>query len=370
MKARSICTPLAALGLALCAVPGWPQAERTRVDGRITKEGKSLPGVQVILSNQDTFEAFRATTDKYGTFSIPEVARGTYIVSIMSAADEKLYRETLKLTSAPDAPIRTDIDIAGPPGGQPASTPASASAATTPAAQDAKSAQLSTLVHRYNSALRDGDPQAQIAALKDIVATDPTLWDYLDALGSAQVNAGDCEHGAASFEKGIQAAERLVSSGPSNDPAIQRSDRDRAKGGMVQMLVSQGNCYLTLKKNNEAIAAYTKAAKLAPDPAIPYFNLCVLHYNAGNFDGALDACDKAIAANPNKAETYFIKGSLLFAAATTNKDGSRIVPPGTAEALKKYLELAPAGTHAAEAKQMLQHIGARPDASGNTSRKP
>ena len=372
MNAKSIRRLLAAV--ALCAPVSWSQASLTRADGRITDAGKSLSGVQVILSNQDTIQAYRATTDKYGTFSIPEVARGTYIVSILNAAGDKLFRKTLQLISAPDAPIRLDIDIsaapAGAPAAPPAAPPASPPPAAAPAPEHAKNPELDALIRRYDSALRAGDQQAEISALKDIVAADPTRWDFFEALGAAQLTSGDYEHAAESYEKGIQAIQRFLSSNPANGSVILKSDRDRAQAGMVQMLINQGNAYLKLKKNSEAIAASVKAAELAPDPATAYFNLCVMYYNTQTLDGAVDACNKAIAANPNRADTYFIEGALLFSASKTNKDGSRIVAPGTVEALRKYLQLAPAGAHATQVRQMLEYLGVRAETSGGNVKKP
>jgi tetratricopeptide (TPR) repeat protein len=375
MNAKSIRTLLVTVALALCAPAGWSQATLTRVDGRITDSGKSLPGVQVILSHQDTFQVFRATTDKYGTFSIPEVARGTYIVSVLNAAGDKLFRKTLELTSAPDAPIQLDIDISGAPLGPPASPPPSLSPSPAPAAapapQDEKNTeQLDSLIRRYNSALRAGDNQAVIAALKAIVAADPTRWDYFEPLGETLMTIGDYGHAAESYEKGIEVVQRFLSSNPANGSEILKSDRDLAQAGMVQMLINQGNSYLKLKKNNEAIEASTKAAELAPDPATGYFNLCVMHYNTQTLDGAVDACNKAIAANPNRADAYFIEGALLFSATKTNKDGSLTVTPGTVESLKKYLEMAPAGAHATEVKQMLEYLGAWAGSSRNSGKKP
>ncbi|HXC32397.1 MAG TPA: carboxypeptidase-like regulatory domain-containing protein, partial [Verrucomicrobiae bacterium] len=88
MNAKLIRTQLVTVALALCAPAGWSQATSTRADGRITDSGKSLPSVQVILSHQETLQVYRTTTDKYGTFSIPEVARGTYIVSVLNAAGD------------------------------------------------------------------------------------------------------------------------------------------------------------------------------------------------------------------------------------------------------------------------------------------
>ena len=373
MNAKSIRTLLVTVALALCAPACWSQATLTRTDGRITDSGKSLPGVQVILSERDTFEVYRATTDKYGTFSIPEVARGTYIVSVLNAAGDKLFRKTLELTSAPDAPIRLDIDISGAPPGPSAPPPPSLSAApaAAPATQDEKNAeQLDSLIRQYNSALRAGDNQAAIAALKAIVAADPTRWDYFDALGQTQMTIGDYDHAAESYEKGIEAVQRFLSSNPANGSAILKSDRDLAQAGMEHMLINQSDSYLKLKKNNEAIEASTKAAEFAPDPATGYFNLCVMHYNTQTLDGAVDACNKAIAANPDRADAYFIEGALLFSATKTNKDGSLTVAPGTVESLKKYMEVAPAGAHATEVKQMLEYLGASAGSSRNSGKKP
>ena len=373
MNAKSIRRLLAAVALALCAPASWGQASLTRADGRITDGGKSLVGVQVILSNQDTFQAYRATTDKYGTFSIPEVARGTYIVSILNAGGDKLFRKTLPLTSASDAPIRIELDISGAPvgattgaasgaGAAASSSPSPGGASPAPAGargrEYAKNPELDAAIHRYDSALRAGDQPAEISALKAIVAADPTRWDYFAPLGDAQMSSGDYEHAAESYEKGIQAVERFLSSNPANGPEITKSDRERAQGGMVQMLIQQGNAYLKLKKNSEAIAASAKAAELASDRGTAYYNLCVMYYNTRTLDGAVEACNKAIAANPSRVEAYFIEGQLLFSAAKTNKDGSRIVAPGTVEALRKYLQLAPAGTYAREARQMLEYLGA------------
>jgi len=220
-------------------------------------------------------------------------------------------------------------------------------------------------VERYISALRASDQPAAIAALKAIVAADASRWDYFEALGNAQLSAGDYEGAAQSFSQGVEAAQQFIASTPPKDSLITKSDRDRAKAGMAEMLLSEGNAYLKLKKNDEAIAAYGRAAELSPDPATAYFDLCVAHYNARKMEGALEACDKAIAADPRRAEAYYIKGALLFTSATQDKSGKVTAPPGTVEAFKKYLELAPQGAEAKSARQMLEYLGA-----SGSARKP
>lgn len=372
MKANSARMLFALIALAFCALAAWPQSDGTRVDGRITDAGKSLVGVRVVLSHQETFMAYRATTDKYGTFSISDVPRGDYLVSILNAADDVLFRKVLTLTSAPDAPIRLDIDIKGeppkpPPSSAPAKEPAASAAPSAPGPPSAKDVEFDGLVRRYEAALRAGDHQAEVAALKALVAADPTRWDYFEALGDAQLNLDEYENAAQSFEKGVEAGRQFLSTATTGDRTILQSDRDRTKAGMAQMLLSQGNAYQKLKKYQDAISAYDQAAKLSANPAAAYLSVCVLHYNARLLEGAVDACDKAIAADPAKPDAYFVKGALLFLSAKPDRNGKIVAPPGTAEALKKYLELAPQGPQAKSARQLLEYMGgARPPGAGGS----
>jgi lipoprotein NlpI len=72
---------------------------------------------------------------------------------------------------------------------------------------------------------------------------------------------------------------------------------------------------------------------------------------------AVEAFDKAIAADPKHADAYYYKGISLLGAATLQGD-KMVAPDGTAEAFTKYLELQPAGQHAEDAKAMLASMGA------------
>ena len=110
--------------------------------------------------------------------------------------------------------------------------------------------------------------------------------------------------------------------------------------------------------------AYTQAAQLDPSGAGQYyFNLGAVLTNANTSNdpkmrkAAIEAFDKAIAADPNRPDSYYWKGVNLIGDATLKGD-KMIAPEGTAEAFKKYLELQPAGPHAEEAKAMLASIGA------------
>jgi hypothetical protein len=88
--------------------------------------------------------------------------------------------------------------------------------------------------------------------------------------------------------------------------------------------------------------------------AVYYTNEAVVFFNTGNADAQTVAADKAIAANPNDALPYYLKGQSLAGKITVDpKSGAYVVPPGCAEAYEKYLQLAPTGPYAAESKAIL-----------------
>lgn len=103
-------------------------------------------------------------------------------------------------------------------------------------------------------------------------------------------------------------------------------------------------------------AAYEKAAAVSTNPGVAYFTICALLYNQGRMQEVVPACDKAIAADPAKADAYFIKGSALFGDARI-ENGKMVLPDGAVQALQKYLELAPSGSHVTDVKAMLTSVG-------------
>ena len=93
-----------------------------------------------------------------------------------------------------------------------------------------------------------------------------------------------------------------------------------------------------------------------------YFNLGAVLTNVGKMDDAIAAFDKAIAADPTRADAYYFKGVNLMGKATLKGD-KMVAPAGTSEAFNKYLELQPTGQFAEPAKQMLASIGATVETS-------
>jgi len=120
-----------------------------------------------------------------------------------------------------------------------------------------------------------------------------------------------------------------------------------------------GNTEAKLGKLTESEEAYDNAVKIAPASAgMVYGNEAAVLFNAGHGDEAAAAADKAIAADPTKADPYYIKGQALVAKVTVDKNGKYVIPPGTIEAYQKFLELTPPESpRATEVKEILTGMG-------------
>jgi tetratricopeptide (TPR) repeat protein len=226
-------------------------------------------------------------------------------------------------------------------------------AAASPAAGETLMEQSSGLAKQENDLIIQANAAAaarkwQEAAdtLAKLIALNPR-WGYFQALGNAQLGLGQYKDALDTYDKGIAGA-----------LSDKTAPSDQVKTARAQMLTNKGNLFLKLKRNGEAIAAFTSAAELSPNPGVAYFNVCATQYNIGNMSGAVASCDRAIKSDPTKADAYFIKGSALYGNGGLDKQNHYVVPPGTLEALNKYLELAPKGSHAADVQAMLDALGA------------
>ncbi|HLY91625.1 MAG TPA: tetratricopeptide repeat protein [Candidatus Angelobacter sp.] len=354
MKTKRMYGVITALLLALGAIWGWSQATSGKVVGRITSQGKPVANALITLTNTGTGRSYKIKADKDGSFSAVGISFGEYDQEISDASGEKLLKRKVSVTGnqgavkgESGAPDDLSVDVGGGSGPK-----MSEEELAKLKAEREKGLNLNALISQYNAAQQAKNWQQSADLLKQMIAMDPNRWDFEQALGDMNLNLGQYEESVAAYEKAIPAAENAAKTDAKADPA-------KIKMGIAKMLNNEGSAYLKLKQPQKAVDAYTKAASLDPNPGTAYFNLCATQYNSGNTQGALAACDKAIAADPNRADAYYIKGSLLVGDSKLDKEGKLMAPPGTSEALNKYLELAPDGAHAADVKQMLAAIGAK-----------
>lgn len=213
-------------------------------------------------------------------------------------------------------------------------------------AQNAKAVQMNAVISRFNSAASAKDWPAAAEAATELIALEPRTEYYL-ALGTALFNSGKYDDAISSYKTYLQLA---------GYPANIKLADAKLKASIGTALANTGNAYLKLKNYPEALKNYELAAEISPEPGIAYFNLCATEYNIGNMDAAIVACERSIAADPSRADAYFIKGSALFGNGKIDANGKYALPAGTVEALKKYLELAPDGSHAGDVRAMLDAV--------------
>ncbi|HEX3155561.1 MAG TPA: tetratricopeptide repeat protein [Candidatus Angelobacter sp.] len=349
-----------ALFLAATAT-GWAQATAGKVQGTITDGGKPVANADVVLTSIANGRTFKMKSDKNGQIAGVGIPFGDYNEEV--TAGDKRFKKEVRIAGEGGAVDDISVEVTS---GKPGAGPSKEELEKMKTERD-KAINENALIAQLNPALQAKDWATAEPILTKLIAMNPNRWDYQQALGNAQFGEGKFEEAVATYEKAIPIAENATKA--ENAPKDAKVDPAKAKAGVSQMLTNEGNAYLKLKQNDKAIAAYTKAASMDPNPATAYFNICATQYNTGNTQGALAACDKAIAADPTRADAYFIKGSLMVGDSKLDKDGKMQAPPGASEALNKYLELAPDGPHANDVKAMLQAIGAKVETTYHEKKK-
>jgi tetratricopeptide (TPR) repeat protein len=175
---------------------------------------------------------------------------------------------------------------------------------------------------------------------RQLLAAHPQSWEYLRGLAESQFHAAQFADAQPNYAKAVD--------------ALTKASGDTERAALLGLLIDEGDCLRRLGKFAEAVEVYDRAAPLSPDPGSFFFNLCTAEYVRKNKEQALVFADKTIKADPKHADAYYIKGSLLADKGKSDPDTGRFVlPDGTVEALKKYLELKPNGSHANAVRNML-----------------
>jgi len=233
----------------------------------------------------------------------------------------------------------------------PAPAPAPTAApvnATQAQAEAAKAQNENAIISQVQTAQSAKDWPKADSLLTQLTAMDPGNWQYQQALGDVRLNEGKYAEAAQAYAGALAVAAKAEVT-----PALHQA--------MAAMYSNQGNAYQKLKKDDQAFKAYTQAAQLSDGAAAAtaWSNACVEGFNASQQKEAMEACNKAIAADPTKANAWFIKGSILMGDSDEDANGKPLPPPGTVEAFKKYLSLEPHGPHAGEAQQMLDYLSGK-----------
>src|SRR5277367_1964777 len=349
---------LISFGFCLAFFTGAAWAQITAVEGDIKgPDGKPVQGAQLLIEREDMKGTYKcAKSDKKGQYIYNGLPKGKYTISVLVDGQVKQHIDHVQTNLGDPVPVNFDLKPNAEAAAAAAAENADRSISKEEREANDKRTKANAEIIQKNKALNDafnGGKEAMAAKNYDAavesfqkgVQLDPNqhvIWanmaDAYTALALTKTGADQ----QAVLEKSLDAFQHAITLKP-DDPAY------------------HNNYALALardKKYEDAQAELNKAATLDPPNAGRYYyNLGALLVNSGQMAASEQAFKKAIEANPDYADAQYQYAIALSAKMTVAADGKMIAPPGMAEALQKYLALAPTGPNAEAAKGMLETLG-------------
>jgi hypothetical protein len=353
---------LALVVLALVPALAGAQDTPAKIHGHVQDPANApIANAQVILSTDGKTPLFTFTTDANGDYKGEGIKPGTYYITLYATPGKPIDRfDNVKFSTGTDTLQDFDLSRAEyvnklPPEQKKALEDAKAKNATINK-ENQNVGKLNDLLKqaRADNQAKKYDEAATLMQQATTIKPDAAvLWLEL---GIAQTGLKKWDDATTSLKKALD----LDTNSKKPNPEIQAADNN-----------ALGEVYANSNKIPDATASYDAAAKLQPANAAMYYtNETIVLSRAGQTDATIAAADKAIAADPNKPIPYYLKGQALIQKATVDPKTNKIIaPPGTAEAYNKYLELAPNGPMAPEAKSVLAEIGEKVNTKYSAGKK-
>jgi Tfp pilus assembly protein PilF len=340
---------IATLALLTASLTVGYAQEQGSIHGHIQDPvGAPIANATVKVSTDGKDAKYTFTGDANGDYKGSGIAPGTYFLNLYQGDKPVDQLTSVKITAGTDEAENFDL---GRPEYLAKMTPEERKQLEAVKAKNAETLKTNSVIKNLNGDLATAraDNKAKNFADAEQLMTKDTgmkpdasvLWLEL---GVSQAGQKKWPDATTSYQKVIT----LETANPKPNPELIAA----ANNGLGEALASQS-------KVPDAQAAYDAAAKANPAQAGMYYtNETIVLSRAGQPDATAAAADKAIAADPNKAIAYYLKGQALINKATVDPKTQKIVaPPGCADAYQKYLELDPNGQFAADAKNILGEMG-------------
>ena len=374
---------LALIPLFLLAAAAWAQTLASIAGDVKDKDGNPLSGAQIKLDRTDIKQSFSVKTDKKGHYLYANLPGGTYTVTVVVDGKDSAQSTNIRLHIGENPSLNFDLSKTaaagegrgpgrgGPGSGGPAAAPPAEAGMTKEQRaeyeknlkeQEAAMTKDKALQDAFNAGMEAKKAKNYPAAIENLekaAALSPTQHVVWANLGETYVDLAATKTGAeqqANLDKGITAYAKAVEIKP---------DNANYHNNYALALAKE-------KKMEQAQAELTKAAQLDPTQAGEfYYNLGAVYVNTSQTEAAEGAFKKATELDPNYAEAFYQYALSLMNRVTLDSAGKMQAPPGTVEALQKYLTLRPDGANAEGAKAILEQLGStfqttfeRPGAKG------
>ncbi len=310
-------------------------------------EGTPIIGALVKLDRKDIKQHFEVKTDKKGHYFHAGLPVALYKVTFTQGDKELFFFDNIKVplgdTFKLDLNLKQEMEKAKSQ--QPAQMTkeqleAKAKAEEANKKQDTMKAHFEKGRELYASKQFD---QA-LEEFKRASELDPSQHVIYANLAESYKNLKKYDDAIANYNKALE----VISQNPKADPQT-----------IASYHMNMGIIHGMAGKTEEASTEIKKSAELNPPNASQaYYNLGAILVNSGKSADAVEAFKKSVEANPKNADAQYQLGISLTGLASVTPDGKTVPAPGTVEAFQKYLELAPDGRFAAQAKGMIEALSA------------
>ncbi len=339
-----------------------------RLNGEILdKDGKPMVGATVVLKDPNTGQTYTLKTDKNGKFVQLGMKTGVYTVTLpdigysektqVQDAQENNYKLNLKAVIAasaaanPDAAKKKeeeedkfknmkahfDSGVASMTAADNLKTQLKAAPA------DQKASLQSQRTATCQSAAADFKQALEGVTEKDVNNHAMILGNF----GAASECAGNYDDAAAAFQKA--------------------SDLKPGANYYTGLATNLANVGAATTDPTAAAAKFTDASAacdkaIALDPVLGatcWKNLGIVLSNKGKMKEAVEPLQKASQANPKDQLTWYMLGSALTATIETKEEGDKmtyIIPPGTADAYQKCIDLGADNAVGKQCKEALDGL--------------
>jgi tetratricopeptide (TPR) repeat protein len=367
-------TPVWLALLVAFLFPAIAAAQNASVHGVVSdKDGKPWSGVSVQIKSENG-QTFRLKTDKNGKYSQIGLSPGVYTFVLNEPTTGlKDFTEQHQIQGEQENEVNFDFKaiIAQNTAAHPEEEQKQKKAQDTfkimkghvddGVAQFATintlQAQIHTAPADQKAALEEKVKQAAQAAAADFEQAEPLVGEK-DTKNHAVIlaNLGQAYSLQGQYDQAIGAYQKAVALNPEAPTYMNLSL------AQVNLAAQTTDPTAATAHVTDASASCDKASALDPTSATKCWkNIAIVLSNKGDFKDAVTPLQKVTQLDPKDAQAWYLLGSAYTGLIESKQEGDKmtfVIPPGTADAYQKCIDLDPNGPYAAQAKQNLDALAA------------
>ncbi len=315
------CVLITLLLTVVCATSSFSQSTGI-LRGRVTgPDGVGVPGVKIVITGQQRpIRTFETETNEEGQYRMMGLRDSSYEVSATTETTSAMAVFTIRGGQN----LTVDLDLGA------SAAAATAALSEEDLANEARREELSASFEQGVAASAAGDYVEAIAQFEIAVSIVDTCYSCYHNIGLAHVELDQMDEAEVAFMAAIEL----------------RADNAASYTGLAGIYNAQRRFAEAAEMSAEAARLSGGGAGAATDPVAVY-NQGVIYWNAGAFPEAKEQFEQAVALDPSNADAHY-----QLAMASLNL-GDMTTAVG---ALEKYIEIAPDGQYADQARGMVQQL--------------